>query len=236
MKSTNKLPNQIELEDLLNSFKNEDNTPTSSRILDYNEVLKFLTTFGIQPGDQLVHTSLIYEFYKQWTLEPKVTQTYVTNRIKRYIPLEVKGNNKYFLINKDSIRLTDEVFSYLKGLRKVSRTQSKHWGKHFQSFIESNKVSPGNIYIEDYILFNLYDKWTYEKKIKESIGTLGFKSFRQFCRMYLSVKIKNEQLYFGVDKQIMEGYLTEQKIEELRRYEKERSKKKHDAKKEKKKS
>lgn len=234
MNMTKKLLNQLDIDELLESVTtNDDNNPLS-KILDYNEVLKFLTTFNIQPGEHLVHVDLMYQYYKQWTLEEDINKITVTKRIKRYIPLEKKGHNNYFLINKDSIKFSEDVLSYLTSLRKRDKINSKHWGTHFQNFMRFNHIKEGNLYIEAYILHQLYDDWTYRRKLKEPTGKLGWKTFKQFCRMYLPIKIKNNTLYIGVTKDIYNSYLTEEKIKELRQFNDERQRKKHEAKKKKK--
>lgn len=227
MKHT-KSPNQLEIDELLDLANTESNSEEPSIILDdeKSDVLKFISLFKLFPGKEPVSTALLYDFYRQWSYFDIKSQTGFTKTLSKYFQVDIKGPHRYILINKNSLQITEEALKYLKDKKNKPKIKSKHWAKHFESFLNTNEIESGNLFIEDYILFNLYDKWVYERKMTEPTGVLGWKPFRQFCRLYLKMKIDAQnQVYFGVNSKIYNGYLTQGKIEELRQYEVERQRK-----------
>lgn len=187
-----KLPSKYsdtELLSLLNLKKDdEDNT-----VLEYkNDILSFLTIFNITPGDERVPMSVIKELYFNWSKSPLKGKA-LSRELNKYLP---NIQYKYFLLNRKAISISQEAYSLLeKRTQKITR--SPNFRRHFENFLNRFKITQGDYYIEHYVLYKLYEQWSYEICYRP----LGYNRFFSLCCLYFKHKRKasNRMEWFAID-------------------------------------
>ncbi len=213
--SRNKTPGEIadsELEKLIEESKDIENPVLTT---DRNDVLKFLSTFNIQPGTHIVTARFLYTLYTKWSTQP-VNNAAFTANISVYIPGYSGGYGKRkYQINLNIFQLTKAGQRFLS--RKIDKTKSKIWKRHFEAFLKAHNITKGNTYIEGSILFHLYDKWNYDNNRKQINQVMGYNHFQNFMSIYFESKrvTVSRMLWFGVNESIFNTYLSKDKIKEL---------------------
>ena len=186
-----KLPSKYsdtELLSLLDNKKDEvDNT-----VLEYkNDVLLFLTIFNITPGDNKVPLGVIKDLYKSWSKDPLRPQA-LSRELNKYLP----NVNRYYMINKQALNISQEAYNLL--LQKTYKiTKSPTYRRHFENFLSRFKIIQGDYYMEHYVLYKLYEQWTYETCYKP----LSYKKFFKLCCLYFKHKRKtsNRMEWFAIN-------------------------------------
>lgn len=219
---SNKLPNEIsdaDLLELLNSKADHKYIVTSS--LTNDDIVMFLSTFNIKPGKEPIQARGLYKLYKDWSKSP-INQYSFAHTLNKYY----KRQGLYYLINLDVLDLAKSALDIIKKPNK-RKTVRKSWRIHFQSFVDRYSLKSGNFYVNDFILYYLYDKWTYDNRVR---GRLGKEQFNEFCKLYFKLKRnrKKGSNWFGIDKGIELTHLPPAKIASLKE-----AKERHDRKKEK---
>lgn len=168
-----------------------------------NDILRFMSTFDLKPGKELIKTTALYYIYTQWSHEVVTRETF-TRRLSNHIP----NDRAYFKINLNAINLEK---STLEHAQKVTnpKTKSKNWKIHIENFLTKFDIKNGGYWIEDFQLYYLYDKWCYEIKKK---GQLNLKQFGLLLDLYIDKKrrTKDKVDWYKVDKNIID-YLSNEK-------------------------
>lgn len=198
MASDKPLNNQ-DLDNLLNALKTGESISTIE-----DDVLHFASIFNLQPGNHPIQSAFLYRLYKGWSGNPvpKRSFGFALGR-----GLVLKGN--YFYIDKD-VTLISEALYKLKSKTPATRNPDKQ--KHFKYFLDKYKITEGTYWLEGYILFSLYDSWTYKNKKQKP---LKLKHFLQLCEAFFETKTINNIKYFQLDKSV-NNYFGDKLMEELR--------------------
>lgn len=169
-----KLPNTEELNKLIEIATSEEKeTEDHTIVLEHkNDVLPFITHFNIQQGTNPVDKRLLYDLYREWSKNP-VIRTIFTLEIGKYLYSFYRANKQYFLINLQTIKVSTLIFDYIKN-RKIDKRKSPAWKKHFEDFLNYYNLKPGKFWIENYILYHLYDKWIYNNRRRRLLGEVQF--------------------------------------------------------------
>lgn len=187
---------QISNEELLDLIK--DN-PNEISTFDYsNDILDFISTFGIKEGAHKVLLPLIYQIYKKWSRKP-LHRNYFGRELSKLFENVKYGPGTGYFINKPK-----EFFLEKSVKKKQNKTKRKPWLKHFQRFILKFDIKSGRFYIKDVVLYNLYDRWVY-KNGKQN--PLSFNQFLKFCNLFFknpAPKIINSQNWYSIDSSIQE--------------------------------
>lgn len=190
------LPHKLSNEDLLKALEKEDSREV---ILEgRNDVLPFLSHYNIEPGDYKVAKRAIFDLYRKWSDEP-VTKTVFAREFTKYIPYE---HSNFHFINIKAIEIGYKTFQLIQDHKYDKRKNPKHRA-HFEKFLSTFDIKKGDIWIEGFVLFYLYDKWTYETKKQHYIGR---KYFNMFLQLYLPNKRigSSKMKIFKVDKNVLQ--------------------------------
>lgn len=209
-----KVPGTYTEEELLQALEEASVEELEAPIL-YNNVLAFLSFYGIKPGKQKVKRDSIYRLYKQWTKDAKSPMLFATeiNNHLDYHHNQSNTKRSYYLININSIKIRNQI-ELLKLANKRDKTKNLRYIKHFDKFITENNITVGTYYIESFVLHSLYDRWNYNKTKKAN--PLGFKSFIRFLKLHFKIKRlspgSSNMYYFGVDRSILNHFTEEQLV------------------------
>lgn len=217
MSDQRKLPHQASVEDLLKAIeKDETVISQQDELIHYpllqNDIVAFLSHYGIEPGDDLVPHTMLYYLYNIWSKEPVSKRTF-SLQVGKFLITHKKTYKIYYMLNKSSLNLTTEAFKLINA-HSQNKAKSMPWRKHFENFLAKYDIKPGNFFLEGYILYDLYDEYSYNLKRKKSIGE---QQFFNFCKVYFKSKYtKTQTTLFGIDASI-EKTLTQQRIASLRK-------------------
>jgi len=211
-----KLPHTATVEELLKVIEDQE-TPISEEhdIVNYptleNDIVAFLSFYEIEPGNDPVPKTMLYKLYCLWSKEP-ITRKQFACEINKFVLVTHKGSQASYLLNKSSLKLTQEAYSIINSHTR-DYTKSPGWRKHFEEFLASTGIKKGDWFIENHILYNLYDEYSYNTKKKARIGPI---QFIRFCNLYFPEKITaNKEKWYGVNRSL-ETVLTPERLATLR--------------------
>lgn len=192
-----KLPNSKSLEELLKDLENPSESETIQ--VEEDSILTFLSFYNIEPGKEKIKDTLLYKLYKQFTKDPKSAQGFHT-AIGSYIPTVTEFNyQRFYLINQKVLNLSKRALEFLK---KDVKARPRHrvisLRIHFDNYMKKYALEPKDefIWASFDVLYNLYDKWTYEIKKK---NRLSLEEFRKLCQIYLIHKENKTAQWFKVN-------------------------------------
>lgn len=193
MSNIKKTATQVQTEELLNLL-DEDNTSDEVNYTEYkNDILQFISVFNLKPGEEYIKAFTLYSIYKVWSKTP-ISKTAFYSEICKYFE---SLNGKGYKINRNAIQLTHEA--YVKFEKKKIRLKSKYWTKHFEDFILYYSIKNGSFWLEDEILYFLYDKYTYERNILNT-NRLSKELFFTYADLFFKHKItKTGKVYSVTD-------------------------------------
>lgn len=204
-----KLPNERTLEELLKSL--EENVQED--LFDSSDdLITFLARFDIVPGEHIISVKLLYEVYSRWSKAP-MKKTEFSSRINKYLPDKIYSDNRYLLINLTMFQLSDASYKLLIKNKK-NATKIPRMKEHFEKFLSDNHIKRGNIWLENHILYYMYDKWTYKNRKKHSLGPYQFDAV---CRLYFEERnrMTHKRHWYKVDESIFKS-ITKQQVREMR--------------------
>jgi hypothetical protein len=185
---------ELDTNDLLKVL--EGNTRKVSNLNYKNDVLDFLSTYQIENGDNGIVFNLIYEVYRKWSNKPLGNRAFCYE-LRKLLPYLPYGNNNLYMVNKPRDFFLQKTLS-----KKLNKTKSKSWFKHFEVFIQKYDLKSGSFYIKDIVLYNLYDKSIYESNKK---ARLSVSNFVKFCRLFFfKPKFIKGHEWFGVNNNVIE--------------------------------
>ena len=221
---TKKILHQISDKELLDILENADSLP-NILITTKTDVLDFIYALRITKGENKVTTGLLYRLYKNWSKNPIARQIF-TNEAALIIETATRFRKETcFMINLDENVLLKKTLEYVK---KIDKTKRKPDKRHFDNYLNRYQIKKGSFFVKDLVLFNLYDKWTYENNKPHS---LSFLNFNKFCQLYFKpYKIIENRFWYGLDNSIIKYFTEEMKkqmvIREKRRYQRSQLKQK----------
>lgn len=197
-----KLPNQLsdkELEELLKSSESVTSQPSS-------EIIRFLTVFNIQSGKTRVKAKLLYSIYYKWSQTP-MGHTHWGHEMAKFVAYY----DEWYYISIPAFTLSEDALKALTPVKK-SRYKSKQWHRHFKNFIAHYNMKPGKFWVEQSVLFYLYDLWTFKIRRKRCLGPTDFTIF---LRHYFKIVTRKGVSIISVDHSIL-NYITTEQIEQIR--------------------
>lgn len=195
MSKKNKLPHELDTEELLDLIESEENFVEEAKeeiTEDDDGVLAFLSFYNIKHGEEKIPCTLLYEVYKRWA-KNKINKDTFFKTISLYLIRGKTGVHNYYMVNMNAMTLGKKALTLLR--KKPNRTKSKTAKIHFDSFLDNYKIKKGDKLINFNKLYKLYDKWHYEKKPKSRLGKIQFK---KFLRLYFDYKTTKEEEYYKV--------------------------------------
>lgn len=152
----------------------------------------FLSIYNLSNGENLVSSTLLYDLYKLIDKKPISFNTFNKSLVNLIKSKQVNSNRVYFL-SKAAGDLKDKLFK----VNKKKQSNGFNFKRHFKAFITYYDLKSSNTWIEDYVLYYLYDTWCYINKAKYS---LSLPVFRQFCNLtFKQSKITpNLVTYYGI--------------------------------------
>jgi hypothetical protein len=187
------LPSQLTYEELMEVMNSQDDyIPPVEQITDYfNDIVPFLTNYGITPGETPVSKKLLYKLYKTYSKNPATNQEFQT-KVGEYI---VARSDQYYYINQDNFAISKHIY---KETKKIEKTKSLTYQKHFQWFLDNRVVERGHKWVEGFILFYIYKTFCKERRVNPRFG---YKSFHKFLKLHFTFKRirENRSLWFRVD-------------------------------------
>lgn len=200
--SLNKYTNE-ELLDLLKEKEIDVVIDTS------NKFISFLYTFGIEPGNYPVKSSLIHDLFKLY-FKSRVSERIFINNITKYIP---QDSNNCLLININTFTILSKYYTLINETT-VDVTKSFVFKKHFENYLTKFGLKSGETFIEAPVLFEFYLKWC--KEIKRT-RKFSYTSFINLLKIYFNKSkiIKDHVDLFGIDKNLLK--ITLEDIERTRK-------------------
>lgn len=216
---SSKLPNNYTLEELLESINNPqssseelsaENTTTILELLN-SDVYNFITTLNLQSGKQLVKKRILYTIYRSWSIRPVSFRIFST-----FLQTVFDHNQKHYKLNIDTLKLLRMPIPQIQKVKK-KMTTSKNYKAHFDAFLNHYDITAGTFYVKSFVLYYLYDLWTYKNK---SLRPLGFSNFLKFCDVYFVTKrLEDSKIkYYGISENIKETHLTKERLDEIHQW------------------
>lgn len=180
-----------------------------------NNVIKFINDFDLKPGDFPVNVKALYAIYKKVNQNPLIHQSF-SAKIKRYF----KSTVSQVYLNKDLLKLDNKLILKQRPYRRSARSM-KSIKPHMEAFIAAHNLKEGTDKIPLYILFYLYDKWTYKNQTKTPLARPHFSAVLSmyFKQTYLKPK-KNDLIQIRFSSLLLQknvyNYLTQKELEELK--------------------
>jgi hypothetical protein len=205
-----KLPGEWTLEELLESASKETNeavqeTDTASSIID-SDVFTFINSLAIKPGTKKVNKRLIYKLYRNWSPQ-HVTPTV----FGQFFSMFFESNTNSYFLNLDALQIVRTPVKYIRKVKR-DKTKSKNYKVHFEKFMKFYGLTNGSCFVESYVLYYMYDVWTYDNNNKAPMGS---KQFFNFCEIYFEKKrLESSKIgFFGINEDIKNTFLTKDRLE-----------------------
>lgn len=216
----NNLPNTLTQEELLKILK-EDPSEIKEEDNQTDDILGFVSFFNLKPGKNLVPKKLIYQLYQYWSKAP-ISSNNFFNKFTLYFQPTGYGHRTSFYLNLESINISKRLLKLIDKHTRI-KTKSPTYKRHFESFLNHYKLKAGKIWIESYILYYLYDKWTYKIKKKHPLSK---EQFYNFCKLYFPKNriTTSSVLFYQVD-DIIYKIITRKEVEEIRKGVRDKNKK-----------
>lgn len=193
-----KLPHQLSVDELLkllDTLQPED----KKRTVQTSPVLSFIQAFNIVPGKQLIHNKLLFRLFKLWKPDSVMEKRNFTIQLSSYIPRH-NPKSPFFTIDTNTIQINEKLIKLVEE-KTMDKTKSKYYNRHFLKFLKDTGLSEGKIYIENDILYYVYNNWLDTKPKKTKLGPT---QFMLFCDLHFDRKrLSNSKLaWYGVSKEI----------------------------------
>jgi len=184
-----KLPNNLSEEELLKIL---EQAPEKEEYKD--NIALFVSTFGLSEGSLKIPLKLLYSLYELWAKRPLSLPSF-NHKLSLLMPNKAIFNgNVHFLLNKDTLKINEEVYNLIRDKRN-KMAKSSHHQKQFDNFIESCKIEDGKDWILCKSLHKIYLSWTKSKK------PLGYIKFTKFCTLYFTTR--NKPLEVAINKKTL---------------------------------
>ena len=205
-----KLPSEFNLDELIEAASKESKeavqtTGTASSILE-SDIFTFITKLNINPGTKKVNKKLLYKLYRNWSSEPATNGSFAL-----FMGMFFESNAKAYFLNLDALQIVRTPVPYIRKVKR-DKTKSKNYKVHFEKFMEFYGLANGSCYVPSYVLYYMYDKWTYDNKNKKPMSD---KQFFNFCGIYFDKKrLESSKIsFFGINEDIKNTYLTKDRLD-----------------------
>jgi hypothetical protein len=175
-----------------------------------NSVLRFLVAHGIEAGRYNAPISGLFALYCKWT-DLAMGKRAFHNKIAQFLVKRVIRDIGFVRINKSITQLgiiENEIVT-----KKHNPSAFQYKKRHFDNFLAYYDLKAGKFFVESFILYHLYDRWTHMNGTK---NTLGKPSFNEFCALYFRTRRNKDMLEFSVSSTI-KHILPKEQMEEIRK-------------------
>lgn len=207
---SSKLPSEFNLEELLEAASKESTeavqaTVTASSIIE-SDIFTFISKLGILPGPKKVNKRLIYKLYRNWSHDAATPASFAL-----FFGMFFEMDQRYYFLNLDALQIIRTPVPYIRKVKR-DKTKSKNYKVHFEKFMDFYGLTNGSCYIQSYVLYYMYDCWTYENKNK---APMSMKQFYNFCSIYFDKKrLESSKIaFFGINEDIKNTYLTKDRLD-----------------------
>lgn len=187
-----------------------------------NPIEQFIITFNLENGEENVDPRLLYNLFKLWCTTPITYSKFRDFIYKRFIRIQKNGTT-HLKINLLSSKISKNINKIIV-TRTKDKTKSKKYKLHFQAFMNVYELKKGNVYVEEDILYYLYDKWQYRRS-KQNI--LNKTAFSRIAALHFDSKIINRMTWFAVEGTSIMKYLSKKEVDNWREGRKKYGKKIH---------
>ncbi len=213
-KSPSKLtaPNSRSTEELLKDLESEEDVSWLDDISedDYkNDIISFISAYNLQQGPHKINKTVLKYLYQQWSSKPLALGSFY-NEMAKFFETQGNGDKSYYFVNHDAITLSKRAYELVKK-RTRKPTSSPKIKQHFDAFLNKHNIKAGNVWIKSYVLYYIYDKWTYTNRKSKP---LGYKSFLAMCTLYFPKRRTAGVHIFRVDPSIYK-VVSKRKIKHL---------------------
>lgn len=221
-----KLPHTLDTDSLIDLLKNPPvDAPQNEAkegiflITKEDDVLGFMATFNILPGEEKVKKNLFYSIYKSWSKDP-VKKDEFLNKVTKFI----ETNRAYFLLNQNAVKLTYDVYLKFKDEHKLVKSKAK--ANNFQDFLKYYALNAGEYWLNAEIFYFLYDKYINDKGLHTR--QLSKYQFELFCKLHFRSKLTVHGRVYGLSNNVVNFYQPNQleRMKATHLYEEEKPKKK----------
>lgn len=204
-KQIKKATTEIDTEELLELLSDSNDDELDLDYSEYkNDILNFISVFNIKQGEEYIKAFTLYSIYKVWSKNP-ISKNQFYLEIQKYF----FSNSNGYLINRNAIQLAHEA--YIKFQRKKIKLKSKFWTKHFEDFLLFHSLKNGSFWIEDNILYFLYDKYTHERGLDKNTRTYMSKDiFFTYADIFLKSKVTKTGKVYSVTENIKNFFQPDQ--------------------------
>lgn len=193
MNSIKKSAHTLETDELLELLEKKE--VVEDKAVEYkNDVLGFISTFGIEHGEEKMKQHTLFTIYRVWSKNPLKKTEFLTE-MRQYLQSTRIRQAMAFFVNQSAIKLTHSAYKYYTN--ENIRFNSRPWAKHFENFLKFHSLSPGERWIHGNILYFIYDKYCHATGLDKSPSTYMSKdNFLMYCKLFLRQKhTKNGTLY-----------------------------------------
>jgi len=223
MSTLKKSAHTLTSEELLQSIE-EDSSTIEGTVAFRNDVLLFISTFGIEPGTDKIKQHTLFTIYKAWSKEA-IKKTEFLSEMRNFLEVTKINNSAAFLANQSAIKLTHDAYKHYSN--ENVRIKSKTWASHYENFLRFHSLSPGKYWIHGEILYFIYDKYTHATGLdRNSMTYMGKDTFDVYCKLYLERKLTKHGKYYAVSDNIQQFFQIGQLERMNAEYSKEKTQKK----------
>lgn len=193
MSSLKILPSQLTYEELLAAM--EDAPEAVDEVLEHSDdIVPFLSYYGVQPGETLVSKRLLYKLYRTYSKNP-IPQHQFILAVGDFISSKRAGGRQFFCLNQDNFAISQAIF---KSQKKIEKTKSLTYQKHFQWFLTGRGVRKGTKWLEGFILYFIYKDFCRSHRVNPK---LGYENYHKFLKLHFPFRRlkENRSLWFKVD-------------------------------------
>lgn len=203
-----RVPRELSEEELLKALE-ESQDDVGVKTIEYkNDVLSFFSFYNIQNGTDRVNKKLVFKIYREWSDQPLNSHMFMDAA-----NLFLENDRYYFFINQDTISLTVSAYKSIQA-RKRDMTKSRNYQKHFRTFLDHHDIKTGLIWIPNFVLYYLYDKWTYHNKMKRPMAK---STFLKFLPVFLPKRKRSKEIaYHAVGRGIYK-HITKEQVSVMKR-------------------
>jgi len=149
-----KFVNELSLEDLEKLAEQEVLSKEITHIPE-DQMLLFVATFDLRPGKHAVSTQLLYQLYKAWNPNERLLYRQFVPKIRLLFPESSNKEYSHLLLSRPATSIYRESL-----VKKQSISRKPTWYlRSFRAFCKARHIYPGDLWMEDYILYHLYDFW-----------------------------------------------------------------------------
>src|SRR6478735_8515513 len=104
------LPSQLSFEELMEMMNSQEEAPSNEITEFMNDIVPFLTHYGITPGDMPVSKKLLYKLYQTYSKAPANKQEF-SLKVGEYI---TDKSSTYYYINQDNFAISKHLYAEQK--------------------------------------------------------------------------------------------------------------------------